>query len=583
VELPSRVDEERGVEGATRDAGADRPDLVVLADHLDALAFAATPDAAVRRRRATSTAALLRSVVARAADPDAPLLVVVAGGTGAGKSTTVNTLAGQRVAAASVVRPTTRAPVLVAHPDDVDAVAGGRLLAHLPRVHGTDDGAGAGERLIVRTSSGLPPGLALVDTPDVDSVERANHEVAEDTLADADVWLWFATARTYADEAGAGYLRTARDRGISVGLVVTQLQARDRDEVLDDVATLLAREGVAVDLLVDVPHAEVTGDRVPEAAVTAVRDFLTALAAPDARAAARRRAVDGVEAAVPGELAPVADALDAELRAVERLRAALDAAYRDLAAELDAELEHGIPLRAEVLDRWKDLVGGSDRIVRLQTAAQRIGGNLRTMLGVDAADAAESPRQVEAEIAATVTDTIERLLERSRSDARRRFERDPVGRWLLDVRPEARADDHAARHARVRAAVDAWNDDVAERVSTVGRTKQVRARRWTTALNAVATSAILVLFTVSGGLTGGEVGIAALASAGSQALLVRLFGEQNLRQLLAEVRADLLDRVAELATVDRSDLDAVLDEVTPDADAVAAIRRAVGRRDPAAT
>jgi hypothetical protein len=571
------------VVGATREAGAGRRDLVTLADHLDALPLAATPDPAPHRRRASATAALLRSVVARAADPDAPLLVVVAGGTGAGKSTTVNTLAGQRVAAASVVRPTTRAPVLVAHPDDVDAVAGGRLLGHLPRVHGTDDGAGAGERLIVRVSAGLPPGLALIDTPDVDSVERANHEVAEDALGDADVWLWFATARTYADEAGAGYLRTARDRGISVGLVVTQLQARDRDEVLEDVAALLAREGVTVDLLVDVPHAEVSGDRVPETAVTAIRDFLTDLAAPAARAAARRRAVDGVEAAVPGELSPIADALAAELRAVERLRAALDAAYADLGAELDAELEHGIPLRAEVLDRWKDLVGGSDRIVRIQTAAQRIGGNLRTMLGVDGADAAESPRQVEAEIAATVTDTIERLLERSRSDARRRFERDPVGRWLLDVHAEARADDRTARHDRVRAAVDAWNDDVAERVSTVGRTKQVRARRWTTALNAVATSAILVLFTVSGGLTGGEVGIAALASAGSQALLVRLFGEQNLRQLLAEVRADLLVRLAELAAVDRGDLDAVLDEVTPDADAVAAIHRAVGRRGPAAT
>lgn len=568
---------------ATRGNGGSRPDLVALADHLEALSFAATPDPASHRRRASATAALLRSVVARAADPHALLLVVVAGGTGAGKSTTVNTLAGERVAAASVVRPTTRAPVLVAHPDDVDAVAGGRLLGHLPRVHGSDDGSGAGERLIVRTSAGLPRGLALVDTPDVDSVERANHQVAEDALADADVWLWFATARTYADEAGAGYLRTARDRGISVGVVVTQLQARDRDEVLEDVAGLLAREGVTVDLLVDVPHAAVTDDLVPEGAITPIRDFLTDLAAPQARAAARRRAVDGVDAAVPNELTPVADALSAELRAVERLRGALDAAYADLDTELDAELEHGIPLRAEVLDRWKDLVGGSDRIVRIQTAAQRIGGNLRTMLGVDAADAAESPRQVEAEIAATVTDTIERLLERSRSDARRRFERDPVGRSLLDERAEARVDDHDARHERVRAAIDAWNDDVAERVSTVGRTKQVRARRWTTALNAVATSAILVLFTVSGGLTGGEVGIAALASAGSQALLVRLFGEQNLRQLLAEVRAALLDRLAELAEVDRADLDAVLDEVTPDPDAVATIHRAVGRRGPATT
>jgi hypothetical protein len=551
--------------------------LLALAAHLEACRFAASPAAEDHRRRAAATASLLRSVVARADDPSAPLLVVVAGGTGAGKSTTVNTLAGARVAAASVVRPTTRAPVLVAHPRDVDAVAGGRLLADLPRVHGEDDAAGVGGRLIVRISGGLPEGLAIVDTPDVDSVERANHRIAEDVLTDADVWLWFVTARTYADESGATYLRTARDRGVTVGVVVTQLPARDHDEVLADVRRLLGREHVEVDLLVGVPHTEVVGDRLPEDAVAPIRAFLAGLAQPDTRAAARRRAVAGVEAAVPAELAPVAEALRAEVRSVDRLRAAVDAAYADLGAALDAELEHGIALRAEVLDRWKDLVGSSDRVVRIQTAAQRIGGNLRALLGTEGADVAESPRQVKAEIAATVTDTIERLLERARTDARRRLERDPVGRLLLDDHPPVREDDHDARHARVRAAVDAWNDDVAERVATVGKTKQVRARRWTTALNAVATSAILVLFTVSGGLTGGEVGIAALASAGSQALLVRLFGEQNLRQLLAEVRADLLRRMSGLEAADRADLDALLTAVAPDAAAVDAIGRAVGR------
>jgi hypothetical protein len=116
---------------------------------------------------------------------------------------------------------------------------------------------------------------------------------------------------------------------------------------------------------------------------------------------------------------------------------------------------------------------------------------------------------------------------------------------------------------------------VAERVATVGGSRQVRARRWSTALNAVATTAILVLFTVSGGLTGGEVGIAALASAGSQALLVKLFGEQNLRQLLTEIHDDLRRRLADLIVADRADVDALLRDAAPDPVAVAAVRRAV--------
>jgi hypothetical protein len=557
------------VMGQTR--GSDDAPLVALADRLEALRFTLADDPAALGRRAATIARLLRSVASRTADLGAPLLVVVAGGTGAGKSTTVNTLAGARVAAASVVRPTTRAPVLVCHPGDEPAFAGDRVLAGLPRVRGADDAAGAGERLVLRTSDGLPPGLALVDTPDVDSVEQANHQLAEDVLADADVWLWFVTARTYADEAGARYLRIARDRGVAVGVVVTQVRPGDRDEIVGDVARLLADEGVRADLLTAVPVADVRDDRLPDEVVAELRGFVTDLARADARAEARRRALAGVRAAVPSELAPIAEAIAEEQRAAARLTEAVDAAYAPLAAEVDVELEHGIPLRADVLDRWRDLVGGSDALVRMQTAAQRVRGAVQGLLGGSGPTTVESPRQVQTEVAGTVTSTLERLLERGRADARRRLEQDPVGRRLLDRQAALRTDDTAGRHDRVRAEVDAWGERVAELVATVGADRQVRARRWSTALNAVATSAILVVFTVSGGLTGGEVGIAALASAASQALLVRLFGEQNLRQLLADVHADLATRLGALTVVDRADLDAAVADATPDpgvADAV---------------
>ncbi|MGM0386340.1 MAG: dynamin family protein, partial [Actinomycetota bacterium] len=44
---------------------------------------------------------------------DAPLLAVVGGSTGAGKSTLVNSLVGVDVAASSAIRPTTRRPLLL--------------------------------------------------------------------------------------------------------------------------------------------------------------------------------------------------------------------------------------------------------------------------------------------------------------------------------------------------------------------------------------------------------------------------------------------------------------------------------------
>ncbi|MBO0870966.1 MAG: dynamin family protein, partial [Micromonosporaceae bacterium] len=55
---------------------------------------------------------------ARASRMDAPMLVVVGGPTGAGKSTLVNSLVRAPVTPAGVLRPTTRAPVLVSNPAD---------------------------------------------------------------------------------------------------------------------------------------------------------------------------------------------------------------------------------------------------------------------------------------------------------------------------------------------------------------------------------------------------------------------------------------------------------------------------------
>src|SRR4051794_29721569 len=72
----------------------------------------------------------------RLRDLDAPLLTVVGGSTGAGKSTLVNSLVQAPVTMPGVLRPTTRAPVLVCSSVDVAAFSGDRVLPGLPRTTG---------------------------------------------------------------------------------------------------------------------------------------------------------------------------------------------------------------------------------------------------------------------------------------------------------------------------------------------------------------------------------------------------------------------------------------------------------------
>jgi hypothetical protein len=71
-------------------------------------------------------------VLPRLATIDAPLLAVVGGSTGAGKSTLVNSLVGRQVSAPGVIRPTTRAPVLVHHSSDARWFTDDRILPGSP-------------------------------------------------------------------------------------------------------------------------------------------------------------------------------------------------------------------------------------------------------------------------------------------------------------------------------------------------------------------------------------------------------------------------------------------------------------------
>ena len=109
-------------------------------------------------------------VIPRVMTLDAPLLAVVGGSTGAGKSTLVNSLVGRRVTEPGVLRPTTRSPVLVHNPADAGWFGQDRLLPDLERVAPPHQRP---RRAPARGARDVPPGLAILDAPDVDSVRGA--------------------------------------------------------------------------------------------------------------------------------------------------------------------------------------------------------------------------------------------------------------------------------------------------------------------------------------------------------------------------------------------------------------------------
>ncbi|UJH70698.1 dynamin family protein [Ornithinimicrobium sp. INDO-MA30-4] len=148
-------------------------------------------------------------VLPRLRSLDAPLLCVVGGSTGAGKSTLVNSVIGEVVTRTGVLRPTTRASVLVHHPDDVAWFTDARILPELARATGDAIDVDDPNSVRLVESETLPAGLALLDAPDIDSVVQTNRSLSRQLLSAADLWLFVTTAARYADAVPWDLLRQA--------------------------------------------------------------------------------------------------------------------------------------------------------------------------------------------------------------------------------------------------------------------------------------------------------------------------------------------------------------------------------------
>ena len=292
--------------------------LAALRDQLSATPLGlATPERDGARRAARAVADQIDDyLLPRLRDLDAPLLTVVGGSTGAGKSTLVNSLVGAPVTTAGVLRPTTRSPVLVCARPDLAAFSGDRVLPGLPRVTGSAGGPGT-VQVVVRDE--LPAGLALLDAPDVDSVVESNRELAGQLLAAADLWVFVTTAARYADAVPWDLLRTAQERGTALAVVLDRVPPEAAAEVAADLAAMLRRAGLAGARLFVVEERPLVDGRLPEDQVAPLRGWLHALAADQgARAAVVRQTLTGALDSLEQRVADVASAVEGQQAAADR-------------------------------------------------------------------------------------------------------------------------------------------------------------------------------------------------------------------------------------------------------------------------
>jgi len=498
---------------------------------------------AARSAAGTLTNQLDDYILPRLRDVDAPLLAVVGGSTGSGKSTLVNRLVGRPVTTPGVLRPTTRHPVLAYNPADAEWFASERILPRLPRITGGTALAGAddvfGLRLVAVEE--VPAGMGLLDAPDLDSVSQSNREMAGMLMAAADLWIFVTTASRYADAVPWAALRAAVDRNAAVVIVLNRVPAEAMAEVTTHVRQLLAEEGLVNAPLFVVPESPLTDGMLPADRLAEMQTWLGELVADaTTRAAVSRRTLDGAVGHIVSDIPLIADAVALQCDTADRLHVSVDRPYARAVAALEEAASDGSLMRGEVLARWQEFVGTGQLLKRLEEGVGRLRDRISAAVRGDPAPPERVSEAIESGLAT--------LLVEAANEASRRadlaWRADDAGRALLAGSDLARASGDLPD--RAAALVRDWQGDLLEMIRTEGADKRQTARAMAYGVNAVALALMVVVFSTTGGLSGAEIGIAGGSSALAQKLLEAVFGEDGVRRMSNMALEKLRTRVERL-------------------------------------
>ncbi|HLU30456.1 MAG TPA: dynamin family protein [Acidimicrobiia bacterium] len=498
-----------------------RADLDRLADEVAAVGFGLADDAQEeRRRRRDELVAVLRSyLIPRLGEPEMPLLVVVAGPTGSGKSTVVNSVAEKEVSRPGPLRPTTRQPVVWCH------------ARHASRY----ETIGGVECQVVADEHPLLDDLTLVDTPDVDSYVAEHRRLTLEVLHHADVVVFLTSAQRYADAVPWEILQSIDRRGSRVIYVLNRLSKRSSGAV-SDYGALLRRRGLGEEGVLSIQEQRLRGDLglLPARAVAKLSDRLREVAGSREQVL-HRITSDAVAYAVAAaeEAARNVERQDDER---QRLEAVVDGVYADALGELTAELDRGELIRTEVVDRWSERVGAGELARWLKGSATWLKAMADRLSGQPTAIVDMLEREARRELA----DAVDGRLQRAARAVATAWEATEPGRQL--VTPDLRAAGTETRQ-EVEVAVERWLAGLTKLVEDEAPRRFRAARVASTGVNAAAVGTILALFAATGGLTGAEFGVAAGAAAAQQGILEHVLGSAAARSLSGAARDSLLESI----------------------------------------
>lgn len=315
---------------------------------------------------ATSAEAVADRIVQRAGFGGAAYVMALAGGTGVGKSSLLNALAGHTVSAVRAIRPTTDEPLAWLADAVRDEAA--PLLAWL------------GVRHAVGHADAELASVVILDLPDVDSVRGEHRARVDEILPRIDAVTWVVDPEKYDDHRLHAYLRSLAGHADRMRFVLNKA-----DRLTPDEAAALAADWAR----------RLAEDGIPDAAVEVVSsstmDGISALRSSIARAA-DAKAVRAAKAAADLRDATLAlaaavgvrpDAPRQPLVPSERLAAAIDEATDGALAVVDpagVARQVRVAVLAGARHRGGSLLGRALAVMAWMTGQQRRSADPRAYL-----------------------------------------------------------------------------------------------------------------------------------------------------------------------------------------------------------
>jgi hypothetical protein len=444
-------------------------------------------------------------------------------------------------------------------------------------------------------------GIALLDTPDIDSVVRAHYDFAYQFLDASDLWLFMTSASRYADAPVWELLQHARERGASLGVVLSRVPPRHRTELVAHFSAMLDANGVQAENRFVIPETGLVDGYLPDDIFQPIRDWLEDTAKrADRRVAVLSQTMSGMLDTFKTRVPRLAAHVDAQVVLRTRLRRELESAYSTALGEFDEGTRGGRLLAGEVLARWQDYVASGDlssalRGKRAISPVRRGGRRARADVGAARYAALDSA------LRAALQSLVVSVADRAAEQVARVWRDNPGGAALIAAAEANRIRDERAKREfesafgtetaaqsagkqgafdrsspdlplRVSRAVSTWQDRLVQHRSPGGTQSSAASRE-------AGPLSVLTLVALFGepSRRGGPGQLAQAAEGANDIvtapgdMLASLIGPAESAELLVRARADLTQRVGLLLDEELLRFGEIIDEAGP-VDSVAAVR-----------